>query len=415
MVSFLGFPSRPKGRIVAMQAVIVSFDSLAATSLGCFGNEWIETPNWDRLAATGAVFDNHFVDTVSSLAGLAWATGRPAMRANDVSPSPCLGALLRANGIRSRLIAAGAVQDWQRHFQFDGMQHVDGREGFDAKPDQTPFAEVVKQAITERADGEDAHAHELLWLHAPGPGAPPEGFDALYFEDFDERGQQTAELTDAERACHPAVYAGSVSLMDHWLGELLKHLDEQASSEPMLVIVMAAKGAIWKPVRASRANASQSLAEVLGDQVARTPLVLRVQRDPRFGDLICVRSDRLVQTCDLMPTLLDWFQVPQDPSSIQLAGQSWLREVLDEVPPREDLAYGDGADLVAVRTPEWLCISQRHVGQQGDEQGNESVAEGASSRVALYVKPEDLWDINDISSQQSEVVAELLTRLGRPS
>ena len=34
-----------------MYAVIVSFDSLATNSIGCYGNEWIETPHLDRLAA----------------------------------------------------------------------------------------------------------------------------------------------------------------------------------------------------------------------------------------------------------------------------------------------------------------------------------------------------------------------------
>src|SRR5262245_29480259 len=28
--------------------------------LGCYGNEWIATPNLDRMAAEGVVFDNHF-------------------------------------------------------------------------------------------------------------------------------------------------------------------------------------------------------------------------------------------------------------------------------------------------------------------------------------------------------------------
>ena len=30
--------------------------------IGCYGNDWIATPNLDLLAAEGVVFDQHFVD-----------------------------------------------------------------------------------------------------------------------------------------------------------------------------------------------------------------------------------------------------------------------------------------------------------------------------------------------------------------
>lgn len=388
-----------------MQAVVVSFDSLAATSLGCFGNEWIETPHWDRLAATGAAFDCHFADTVGPQAGLAWARGRHALSPDGSAEPFALGQHLRSQGVESRLITAGSFQDWQHHFQFGDLKLVHGRDGFEAKPDQTPFAEVIKSAIAI-ATGERSATNNLLWLHAPGPGAPPEGFDALYFEDFDERGQQTAELTDEARASHPAVYAGSVSLMDYWLGELLQHLQTNVKDEPLLVIVTAAKGDLWQQIPPSRLNESFVSTRKLGDQVARTPLVLRVQRDPRFEDIVCLRSNRLVQTSDLVPTLLDWFNVGSHAKQTEITGQSLLRELTEETPARTDLWYGDEESSTAVRTAEWLCIRSRAVNPMIDP-----LTEDAPSEVSLFVKPEDLWDINDISSQQPEVIADLLSRL----
>ena len=389
-----------------MQAVIVSFDSLAATSLGCFGNEWVETPHWDRLAATGAVFDNHFADTVGPHAGLAWANGQHTLSPNRSHQKASLGSLLKSHGVASQLIAASSIQDWQQHFQFDGTQRVSGQDGFEAKPDQTPFAQVVKTAIATQAERNTDSAHSLLWLHAPGPGMPPEGFDALYFEDFDERGQQTAELTDEQRARHPAVYAGSVSLMDYWLGELLQHLQGQIADEPLLVIVMAARGDFWQQIHPSRLNESLVSSEKLGDQVARSPLVLRVQGDRRFDEIVCLRSRRLVQTYDLVPTLLDWFQVPVHAAETDLAGQSLLRELTEEAPARTHLWYGDEGSFTAVRTQEWLCIRN-----QGIERVNDPATENEPSEISLFVKPEDSWDINNVASQQPEIITDLLSRL----
>ena len=68
-----------------MQAIVVTFDRLATRLIGCYGNEWIETPNFDRLAATSTVFDNHFTDSVGPLAGHAWLTGRHAFRSGRES------------------------------------------------------------------------------------------------------------------------------------------------------------------------------------------------------------------------------------------------------------------------------------------------------------------------------------------
>ena len=41
-----------------MNALVVTFDQLPASILGCYGNEWIETPHCDRLAASGLVSDH---------------------------------------------------------------------------------------------------------------------------------------------------------------------------------------------------------------------------------------------------------------------------------------------------------------------------------------------------------------------
>lgn len=40
-----------------MNFVVVMFDTLRADYLGCYGNEWVETPTLDGLARQSAVFD----------------------------------------------------------------------------------------------------------------------------------------------------------------------------------------------------------------------------------------------------------------------------------------------------------------------------------------------------------------------
>ncbi len=392
-----------------MLAVIVSFDSLATKSLGCYGNEWIETPNCDRLAATGAVFDRCFVDTLGPLAGMAWSTGNHSLIPLNSRPIP-IGSLFRAGHVETQLIATGESHEWQQSFEFDNVIRVQGREGIGTKPDEIPFAEAVKTAISTRKESPISKHSKLLWIHAPGPGIPPEGFNELYFEDFEERGQDLSELSNADRSQHPAVYAGSVSLLDHWLGELLAQFSSEVVDEPMLVIVMAATGYAWQQIKQSKLTSSSSKAQTLCDQLTQIPLVINISNDKRFLNLKSLRSDRLAQTFDLAPTLIEWFNLAPLAVDLSFAGRSWLRELTEDAPSRSMVWYGDGARTKAIRTNEWLCIHDNSIELQIDLS-----QPSPKNQTALFFKPEDIWDVNDVAAQQPEVVAELLSQISENS
>ncbi|WP_303236653.1 sulfatase [uncultured Bilophila sp.] len=43
-------------------AIVLMFDTLSAKYVGCYGNEWIKTPNMDRLAREGVLFENWYTE-----------------------------------------------------------------------------------------------------------------------------------------------------------------------------------------------------------------------------------------------------------------------------------------------------------------------------------------------------------------
>ena len=43
-------------------AIVVMFDSLQYNYLGCYGNDWIKTPNIDYFAKEGIVFENAYCE-----------------------------------------------------------------------------------------------------------------------------------------------------------------------------------------------------------------------------------------------------------------------------------------------------------------------------------------------------------------
>ena len=43
-------------------AIVIMFDSLQFNYIGCYGNSWIKTPNMDRLAREGVLFENCYCE-----------------------------------------------------------------------------------------------------------------------------------------------------------------------------------------------------------------------------------------------------------------------------------------------------------------------------------------------------------------
>jgi arylsulfatase A-like enzyme len=73
--SVADFPVQPRPRAGAPNVVFILLDDVGFADLGCFGSE-IETPNIDRLAATGLRFNNFHTRAICSPTRAALLTGR---------------------------------------------------------------------------------------------------------------------------------------------------------------------------------------------------------------------------------------------------------------------------------------------------------------------------------------------------
>jgi len=132
----------------------------------------------------------------------------------------------------------------------------------------------------------------------------------------------------------------------------------------------------------------------LHDELLHLPLIVRLPGSAEAGGHVSA----LTQSVDVLPTLLESFGL----GSAAVHGQSLfplLRGQVDTV--REyacaGLRVGEEREW-AIRTPEWSYLSP---------QRPETTARSRQPR--LYVKPDDRWEVNDISQHHPEVVE----RLGR--
>src|SRR5579859_3401991 len=136
-----------------MNAIVITFDRLPTSFLACYGNNWIETPNFDRLAAQSATFHQHFAESLMlDTVHHAWWSGRYECRSSgEPRTRDLLPAVLASRGIAVRLLLeSGAGEDWSarelsRLFP-DCTEIVAGADGLDIQPEDTPFSRLVARA-----------------------------------------------------------------------------------------------------------------------------------------------------------------------------------------------------------------------------------------------------------------------------
>jgi arylsulfatase A-like enzyme len=439
------------------KGIVVTFDRLALRMLGCYGSEWVETPNLDRLAASSMVFDRHFAENVdSTAANHAWWSGCyqfPRSGHQQQSQRP-FAESLHEIGVQTTLLLEQAAVDRpavrtgtsaERHrgrslqgaeqgadsragsssrTGFQQIIDVEGADGLDVSPAETPFARLVNRGIEELSNLKEQGSESwLVWFKSagvPSPWIPPRDFAELYLDLDEDESNDTGdsgqfvdlseealndliiavaslkerlgdkqELSNLEWRLSREVYAGYVSLLDIQLGKLLDAIENLFADDPLLLIVSVAEG---------EALETESLVpkgcKSLCDESVHTPLLCRLAETETKG-----RSQDLVQTVDLAATLLEWFGIPAD--SLPTEGRSLLSILRnEEQSPREYICLGAEDGSCGILTPELYFIRT--------EQEIEGFKE---MKACLFVKPDDVWDIHNLAEQAPEDVAVLSATL----
>ena len=162
-----------------MNAIVVTFDRLPVGLLGCYGNNWITTPNFDRLAAESVLFDNHFADSPSQIGCQAWWSGRYAFRRARETPEQSLPSLLAEKGVTLRVLAEADGRDVAElaELPLEQADRVRGEDGLDVPPEETPFARLIARGLRDlRLCGTSRREPWCLWMHSRGvpiPWLPP--------------------------------------------------------------------------------------------------------------------------------------------------------------------------------------------------------------------------------------------------
>ncbi|MBY0514254.1 MAG: sulfatase-like hydrolase/transferase, partial [Gemmataceae bacterium] len=225
-----------------MRAIVFVLRGCPAGCLGAYGNEWVQTPNLDRLAAEGVVFDRHVSDCPDpAAAARAWLTGRhqtPAIEppTPGLTPGarPDLLSTLRAAGVRTLLVRANRPEADHPAPFYAGWDEV-----FDARPDGgTSRLEDALPSILDRLGQE---VRWLVWVETdrlvPPWVIPDELFEAYTEDDEDESEDAESVEPWADPPAGPfpradlaawhrlhASHAAAVTALDADLGRVFEQL-----------------------------------------------------------------------------------------------------------------------------------------------------------------------------------------------
>jgi arylsulfatase A-like enzyme len=382
--------------------VVIVADSLRVDHLGCHGSD-VETPNLDKLAAEGAVFEDAYGENLPTMpARTALWTGRYLFPTRRWEPlhvdDVLLPEVLWSRGRRSALVTdtyhmhkpgyncgrgfdtvrfirgqeydpwvVGDVPvDLDRWYRFRGdeddalwrdraEQYLRNRTRFTAEEAHcTP--RVIRAALgwlDEVADGPDPF---FLWVDLFDPHEPwdpPEPFRSMYDPGYDGQelmdpipGSVEGYMTEAELRHTRALYAGQVSFADKWIGVLLDRLRELGLYDRTVIAFTSDHG---EPL--GEHGIIRKTSRQLGyEHVAHVPLIIRHPDGSGAGR----RISGFVQPPDLMPTLLEAVGVDAD---VPCTGRSLLPMLRGEAGPARDIAVTAQGDSVwTIRTEAWTFL-----------------------------------------------------------
>ncbi len=368
-----------------MRLVFAFFDTLNRKSLECYGGDTVKTPNFKRLSEQAVTFDNHYVGSLPCMpARREIMTGRynflhrswgPCEPFDNASPE----ILFQQGGIYSHLVTdhshywkdGGATY----HSRYDSYEFIRGQEmdpwkgyvdppfkewkkkyhpsQFDTTPRSKHRRNMVNrhfiseyedyptvQTITAGLEFIDLNRDADNWFlqietfdpHEPFdvPAAFREGYPTDYsgpvldyppYGSFDGGPDEIAELK--------AGYSATLAHCDFQLGLILDVFDRDNLWENTALIVTTDHGFIL----GEHELWSKNVMPVY-NEVAHIPLFIYT---PEHADKGGERRRGLTQTTDLMPTLLNLFDV-ETPAEVR--GTSLLPLIAEDIPCHEAILYG---------------------------------------------------------------------------
>jgi arylsulfatase A-like enzyme len=324
-----------RARLAGLNVVVVLLDAASALHVGAYGYPRMTTPEIDRLAREGVLFERAYTPapfTVAAVSSL-WTSQYPDQNhygdRHDAALSPerpCLAEALLRRGVRTAAFvanpSAGPELGLARGFS---EFHALYRQG--SIPRAEEFRASLSSFLADAKQGGPFFAY-VHYLEPHFPYDPPNPFDVVFGPDAPlprsrrrddgwlQRLNGGAERLSHEEQAHLVrLYDGNLAYADREVGWIRRTLEEHGLLERTVLVVTADHG------EALGERGFVTHGGLLDEASLRVPLVLRF---PRGAAPAGLRVSSLVDLLDVAPTVADVFGIRRGEVPPSFEGRSVL-------------------------------------------------------------------------------------------
>ncbi len=358
-----------------INVIVIGLDSLRPDHLSCYGYERNTSPNIDRLAREGVLFENALSQapwTTASFATILTSLYPTQHGANGLSNHlratvPTLATLLKASGY-----ATGAIVNAPALKPEYGVNR--GFDHYDVAADQIRTADQTTAAAIRWIDLNKDRAFFMFvhYFDTHIPYSPPRPYDTIFDPQYEGPLTNSVDLdifssksvrlfqhldllTSADWNHIRALYDGEIMFVDAVLGDLFRALEERGLRDKTIVVLLADHG------DEHYEHGGFEHGHSLYNEIIRVPLIISLPNTIPKG----LRLTQQVRLIDVTPTILDLVGVT---STTHFEGVSLKPVILGTgklkpsanalLPP--DIAYAEatthGAEKKAVTAGGWKLI-----------------------------------------------------------
>ncbi len=307
--------------------LLVTFDTTRQDRLGCYGFEGIRTPNIDRLAAEGVLFEKVYAQApqtmpnhTSIFTGLYTITHDVRSNGQTLNDEALtMAEILQSVGYQTGAIVAAAplMNDYNLDQGFDSYND-DFRDPaliggfkwmlrvFSAKklviPTSRPANRIASAAREWLASAAKKKRPFFLWLHFFDPHAP---YD--FHPDFEKPEVKTGGGEPNQYGVKEANYINEIEFADHHLGKVLKQLDRLGITNNTITLFTGDHG------ESLGEHDYHGHRQDVYENIIRVPLLIRYPDRLLAGE----RRKAAAMSIDILPTLLNLLEIPFTPESFQ--------------------------------------------------------------------------------------------------